>query len=109
MSRLLTLVGGVCTLLAGAVPGFAEYPTRSITLVVPFAAGGPTDAVARIVADHMAKTLGQPIVIENDAGAGGTTATRRAAQAAPNGYTIVAGSMGRGRAGAISKSQVRSC
>jgi len=94
MSRLLTLVGGVCTLLAGAVPGFAEYPTRSITLVVPFAAGGPTDAVARIVADHMAKTLGQPIVIENDAGAGGTTATRRAAQAAPNGYTIVAGSMG---------------
>ena len=92
-SLLLALVTVGCT--TAAVPAASQsYPGRPITLVVPFAAGAQTDVVARIVADHMAKTLGQPIVIENDAGAGGTTATRRAAQAAPDGYTIAAGSMG---------------
>jgi tripartite-type tricarboxylate transporter receptor subunit TctC len=76
------------------MPASAEYPARSITLVVPFAAGGSTDTIARIVADHMTKTLGQSIVIENDAGAGGTTPTRRVAQAAADGYTIMMGHMG---------------
>jgi tripartite-type tricarboxylate transporter receptor subunit TctC len=84
----------VCALLASAIPASAEYPQRSITLVVPFAAGGSTDTIARIVADHMAKTLGKSIVIENDAGAGGTTPTRRVAQAAADGYTIMMGHMG---------------
>ena len=58
-----------------------DYPSRSITMIVPFAAGGPTDVVARIVARRMSTTLGQTIVIENVVGAGGTTATTRAARA----------------------------
>src|SRR5262245_1236901 len=71
-----------------------EYPTRSITLVVPYAGGGGNDAMARIVADHMGKTLGQQIVVENRGGAGGTIATRAAAKAAPDGYTLVLGGTG---------------
>jgi len=71
-----------------------DYPRRSITLIVPFAAGGPTDVVARIVGEHMSRTLGQQIVIENVVGAGGTTATTRAARADPDGYTLEMGHMG---------------
>src|SRR6478735_10079846 len=70
------------------------YPTRPITMIVPFAAGGPTDVIARIVTDNMSRTLGQQIVIENVAGAGGTTGITRAAQATPDGYTIMMGHMG---------------
>jgi len=70
------------------------YPTRSITMIVPFAAGGPTDVIARIVTGHMAQTLGQTIIIENVVGAGGTTATARAARAANDGYTLITGHMG---------------
>lgn len=70
------------------------YPTRPITMIVPFAAGGPTDVVARIVTDHMSRTLGQQIVVENVAGAGGTTGIARGAQAQPDGYTIMMGHMG---------------
>jgi tripartite-type tricarboxylate transporter receptor subunit TctC len=71
-----------------------DYPNRAITLVVPYAAGGGNDAMARIVADHMGKTLGQQIVIENRGGAGGTIATRAVAKAAPDGYTLVLGGTG---------------
>jgi tripartite-type tricarboxylate transporter receptor subunit TctC len=71
-----------------------EYPTRTVTMIVPFAAGGPTDVVARIVTGHMAQTLGQSIIIENVVGAGGTTATTRAARAANDGYTLITGHMG---------------
>jgi tripartite-type tricarboxylate transporter receptor subunit TctC len=70
------------------------YPQRPITMIVPFAAGGPTDVIARIVGDHMSRTLGQQIVIENVAGAGGTTGITRAAQSQPDGYTIMMGHMG---------------
>jgi tripartite-type tricarboxylate transporter receptor subunit TctC len=63
-------------------------------MIVPFAAGGPTDVVARIVADHMSRTLGQQVVIENVAGAGGTTGITRASQAQADGYTIMMGHMG---------------
>ena len=78
-----------------AAPAEAQtYPTRSITMIVPFAAGGPTDVVARIVTAHMAQTLGQGIIIENVVGAGGTTATTRAARAANDGYTLITGHMG---------------
>lgn len=72
----------------------AAYPDRSITMIVPFAAGGPTDVVARIVAQHMSQTLGQQVVIENVAGAGGTTGIIRAARSEPDGYTIMMGHMG---------------
>src|SRR5476651_682550 len=71
-----------------------EYPTRPITLIVPFAAGGPTDVVARIVGNHMSRTLGQQIVVENIVGAGGTTAGTRAMRSPPDGYTIMMGHMG---------------
>jgi tripartite-type tricarboxylate transporter receptor subunit TctC len=71
-----------------------DYPTRSITMIVPFAAGGPTDVIARIVTGHMAQTLGQSIIIENVVGAGGTTASARAARAAADGYTLITGHMG---------------
>lgn len=82
-------------LALGVVPAPAQgYPTRPITLIVPFAAGGPTDTVARIVGDHMSRTLGQTIVIENTLGAGGTTASTRAMRATPDGYTIIMGHMG---------------
>ncbi len=102
MSGRRALLAGIVaagSIVAVDLPARAQtqtkpYPSRSITLIVPFAAGGFNDVIARIVAEHMARTLGQSIVIENDAGAGGTTATRRAAQAAADGYTIVAGSMG---------------
>jgi tripartite-type tricarboxylate transporter receptor subunit TctC len=83
-----------------AMLGFAasaaaqNYPTHPITVIVPFAAGGPTDIVARIVGEHMAKTLGQQLIIENVVGAGGTTGTTRAAGAQPDGYTIEMGHMG---------------
>jgi tripartite-type tricarboxylate transporter receptor subunit TctC len=72
----------------------AAWPERPITLIVPFAAGGPTDVVARVVAEPMSRTLGQQIVVENVAGAGGTTGTIRAAQATPDGYTLEMGHMG---------------
>jgi len=76
-------------------PAFAQsYPKRPITVVVPFPAGGPSDVVARIVAANMSKTLGQQMVIENVGGAGGTTGSARVAAAAPDGYTLLAGSMG---------------
>ena len=71
-----------------------EYPTRPITLIVPFAAGGPTDVISRIVGEHMSRTLGQQLVIENVVGAGGTTASTRAKRAAPDGYTLITGHMG---------------
>ena len=88
------LFAASCMLLVGATPVAAEYPARPITLIVPFAAGGSTDTIARMVTEHMAKTLGKPIIIENIAGAGGTTATMRAAQAPADGYTIIVGHMG---------------
>lgn len=80
--------------LAGPAASQADYPSRPITVIVPFAAGGPTDIVARIVSENMSKTLGQTIVIENALGAGGTTASTRAKRATPDGYTIIMGHMG---------------
>lgn len=83
--------------LAAAFAGPAaaqDYPTRQITMIVPFAAGGPTDVIARIVASHMSQTLGQAIVIENVVGAGGTTGATRAAKASNDGYTLITGHMG---------------
>jgi tripartite-type tricarboxylate transporter receptor subunit TctC len=95
MSRLTAILASTI-LLANAAPAAAQadYPTRPITLIVPFAAGGPTDIVARIVSDHMSKTLGQQLVVENIVGAGGTTASTRAMRASNDGYTIIMGHMG---------------
>ena len=71
-----------------------SYPTRPITVIVPFPAGGPSDVVARIVTEGMSKHLGQTMVIENVGGAGGTLGSGRVATADPDGYTLLAGSMG---------------
>jgi tripartite-type tricarboxylate transporter receptor subunit TctC len=77
-------------LLAARAPALAQsYPTRPITLVVPFAPGGSASTAARSVADKMSETLGQQIVIDNRGGAGGTVATRSVAKAAPDGYTLL--------------------
>jgi tripartite-type tricarboxylate transporter receptor subunit TctC len=70
------------------------YPTRPVTIIVPFAAGGPTDIIARITGEYFSKAFGQQFIIENVAGAGGTTGTTRAAQSKPDGYTIMMGHMG---------------
>ncbi len=75
-------------------PAAAQYPNKPITVIVPFAAGGPTDVVTRLVGDHMSRTLGQTLVVENIGGAGGTLGMTRAAQAQPDGYTIAVGNMG---------------
>jgi putative tricarboxylic transport membrane protein len=81
-------------LVAGAIPAAAAFPERLITVIVPFAAGGPGDTVVRIVGEHMARTLGQPIVVENVSGAGGTIGITRGSQAKADGYTIMVGQMG---------------
>lgn len=89
--RALALIGacGISPIAAAQT-----YPAKPITMVVPFAAGGPSDVIARIFADHMTRTLGQPVIIENVGGAGGTLGSARVAAAEPDGYTLLAGSMG---------------
>ena len=90
-----TLMAAAASVVLAAAPVHAQnYPTRPITIIVPFAAGGPTDVVARIVGEHMSKVLGQQVIIENVAGAGGTTGITRGAQSKPDGYTIMMGHMG---------------
>jgi len=92
----------LCRLIVGAFfalallppPAAAQYPNKPITVIVPFAAGGPTDVIARLVGEHMSRTLGQPIIVENIGGAGGTIGMTRAVQAKPDGYTIAVGNMG---------------
>src|SRR5215510_6078300 len=93
MKRLLAVLS---TMLAvAATSAFAQnYPTKPVTILVPFAAGGPTDIVARIVGEYFSKTLGQQFIVENIAGAGGTTGITRAKQATADGYTIAMGHMG---------------
>jgi tripartite-type tricarboxylate transporter receptor subunit TctC len=92
-ARLRGLVAALAVALSG--PAIAQdYPKHPITMIVPFAAGGTSDVIARAVAEQMGKELGQSIVIENVAGAGGSTALARAARAEPDGYTIAIGNAG---------------
>jgi len=80
--------------LSVCAPAMAAYPEKTVRIVVGFAAGGPTDVVARIITGQMAPALGQTIIIENVVGAGGTTGATRAARAANDGYTLITGHMG---------------
>jgi putative tricarboxylic transport membrane protein len=94
-AAVLSLVASAFSLfLVPSVLAQGGYPNRAITMVVPFAAGGATDVIARIVADGMSKHLGKPIIIENVAGAGGTIGSIRVMRAAPDGYTLLTGHMG---------------
>ena len=92
MHRLIT--GGLFALALLSTPAAGQYPSKQITVIVPFAAGGPTDVVTRLVGEHMSRTLGQPLIVENIGGAGGTIGMTRAVQAKPDGYTIAVGNMG---------------
>jgi hypothetical protein len=87
--QLLHLALGAAALLGISRFACAEaYPTRPVTVIVPFAAGGASDVIARIVGEYLSRALGQQFVIENVAGAGGTTGTTRTMRASPDGYTI---------------------
>jgi tripartite-type tricarboxylate transporter receptor subunit TctC len=93
--RFLHLAAGAAALPVVSWSARAQaYPARMITLIVPFPPGGSTDVAARIVADHMSRTLGQQIVVQNVSGAGGTTGSIRAMRSEPDGYTILMGQMG---------------
>jgi tripartite-type tricarboxylate transporter receptor subunit TctC len=100
-----TLLLAVFALAAVAAPNVASaqstFPTRPITLVVPAAAGGPTDTVARLIAESMSRTLGQTVIVENVGGAGGTIGMARVAKAAPDGYTIAVWHVGQATAPAL--------
>src|SRR5262249_54260135 len=86
--------GALLVASAGELAAQSSYPRKPITVRVRFGAGGPTDVVARIRGEHMPRTLGQQLVVENIGGAGGSTGMARVAQAAPDGYTIAVGNMG---------------
>lgn len=88
ISRRIFLLSALLLSLASAAHAQDTYPSRPITLIVPFAAGGSTDVIARVVGDAMHRELGQPVIIENRAGAGGSLGTAAIAKAAPDGYTI---------------------
>jgi tripartite-type tricarboxylate transporter receptor subunit TctC len=95
--RFITGAAVAAALLAGVGQGAnaqQPYPVRPITVVVPFAAGGPTDVLARILGQHMSQTLGQQIVVETVTGGGGSLGAARVAKAAPDGYTMVMGNLG---------------
>jgi tripartite-type tricarboxylate transporter receptor subunit TctC len=91
--RVLTAAFAALLAIGGAA-GAQDYPTRPVTMVIPFAAGGPTDVLGRVVAARMSEILGQQIIIENIGGAGGMTGANRVKTAAPDGYQILLGTVG---------------
>lgn len=88
ISRRLALAFGFATVLAGTAVA-QTYPSKPITLIVPFAAGGPSDVIARLLGEYMGRTLGQQVVVENVAGAGGTSGARRLLSGGADGHTIL--------------------
>jgi tripartite-type tricarboxylate transporter receptor subunit TctC len=89
MHRLVLAMTAIAAISGCAGNAAAQsFPSRPITMIVPFAAGGPTDVIARVIGERMGQSLGQPVVIENVTGAGGTIAAGRGARAAPDGYTL---------------------
>ena len=91
MLRFVYILVSFLTVVGSAA---AEYPERPITIIVPFAAGGPSDVMARILADRMKRTLGQIVLVENVTGAGGSIGVTRAVRSQPDGYTISFGHLG---------------
>ena len=91
MGKLLAAIAITATLASVVNAPAQTYPSRPVSIVVPFPAGGPTDALARILAERMRVALGQSVIVENPTGAGGTIGTGRVARAAPDGYTMILG------------------
>src|SRR6188472_4222397 len=93
---MFKVITGVLASLVGLTASTAaqNYPTRPITMVIPFAAGGPTDVLGRVVGARMSEILGQQVVIENVTGAGGQTGSKRVADSAPDGYNFLIGTVG---------------
>ena len=89
MKTLIAAFAAAAAFAFAGQAGAQTYPDRPVTVIVPFAAGGPTDTVTRLVAEAMSKDLGQQIIVENVGGAGGTIGAGRVAQAAPDGYTLL--------------------
>jgi tripartite-type tricarboxylate transporter receptor subunit TctC len=88
------MIGILATLTAVGAVGAQDFAARPVTMIVPFAAGGPTDTLARIIAEQMKVSLGQPVIIENVIGGAGTLAAGRAARAAADGHTLIIGNVG---------------
>jgi tripartite-type tricarboxylate transporter receptor subunit TctC len=100
--RVLMAFGWVCSLLLGTVPSSAEeFPSKVITVIVPFSAGGPSDTVARLLAQTMSPSLKTQVIVENVAGAGGTIGAARVAEAKPDGYTLLVHHIGHATAPAL--------
>lgn len=98
--RIMGIIAGLALLMTVPV-GAQTFPNKVITMIVPFAAGGPTDTVARLIGGPMTKTLGQQVIVENVGGAGGTIAAGRVANANPDGYTILIHHIGMSTAPAL--------
>ena len=93
MNRALLAIAGILVAATGSAFGQA-YPTRPVTILVPFAAGGPTDTIARVMGERIRAAIGQPVIIENVSGAGGSIGVTRVVRSAPDGYTIGIGHLG---------------
>ncbi len=94
LGRVFGYAVGAFLALAGTAAAQQDWPTRPVTMVIPFAAGGPTDVLGRVMAERMSQILGQQVVVENVGGAGGMTGSQRVAKAEPNGYQFVLGTVG---------------
>lgn len=94
MRRVFAVMLAVCMLVVSGLLEAQNYPTHSISLIIPFAAGGPTDAMGRVIAQSMSVTLGQRVTVDNVTGAGGTRARTKTAQAQPDGYTMMLAGLG---------------
>lgn len=99
-----SIAAGVMLLCGTATVHAQDYPNRPVTLMVPFAAAGPGDIIARLVAEAMRRSLGQEVLVVNVGGAGGTIGTTRVAQAKPDGYTILLGHVGQATMSSLYKS-----
>ena len=90
--KMITIAAAIAVAVGGIAGAHAQvYPSHPITIIVPFPAGGPTDTLARILSERMRVSLGQPVIIETVTGAGASIGVARAAQAAPDGYTLSIG------------------